>query len=86
MFSTVSFNGSLLHLLQLRIWDFSGQTTQYFLNDKDKGTLYSQMQVEQDVSSRRLFVEAVITSILKSNKGYNLSFNSINILGLNEVA
>ncbi|KAL8090012.1 hypothetical protein AgCh_039466 [Apium graveolens] len=33
----------------LRIWDFSGKTTQYFLNDKDKGTLYSQMQVEQDI-------------------------------------
>ncbi|KAL1827782.1 hypothetical protein ACET3Z_006194 [Daucus carota] len=33
----------------LRIWDFSGQTTQYFLNKEEKGTLYSQLQVEEDI-------------------------------------
>ncbi|KAK1382915.1 hypothetical protein POM88_020650 [Heracleum sosnowskyi] len=42
-------NDDDVHVYCLRIWDFSGQTTQYFLNDIDKGTLYSQMQVEQDI-------------------------------------
>lgn len=33
----------------LRIWDFSGQTTRYFLNEKEKGTKYPQLQAEQDI-------------------------------------
>lgn len=52
MFSIDSLGilSSLLSFVQLRIWDFSGQTTQYFLNEKEKGTKYPQLQMEQDVS------------------------------------
>lgn len=42
----------MLHTLQLRVWDLSGQTMMLLLNDKNKILKESQKQTEQDVSNR----------------------------------
>lgn len=39
-----------LYTVQLRLWDFSGQTRLFFLNDENKFLKESQKQPEQDVS------------------------------------
>lgn len=43
---------SIVHALQLRVWDLSGQTMLLLLNDKNKILKESQKQIGQDVSNR----------------------------------
>ena len=39
-------------IMQMRIWDFSGQTTLFFSDDKSKFAKETQRQSEQEVSDR----------------------------------
>lgn len=48
----------MLHALQLRVWDFSGQTMLLLLNDKNKNLKESQKQAEQDVRNRSYCYES----------------------------
>lgn len=49
---------SMLHALQLRVWDLSGQTMLLLLNDKNKILKDSQKQIEQDVSIDLIFCKS----------------------------